>query len=175
MKKNNTEIPQLTDEEKIEFCAKHKTKQLSISNRKEFAAFIAFFAGTFTAIIWIPAIAIGLNLYSWLFLSIVSAGIIASATSVFIVGNKEENTKIIKASNGKLNYKKFWKLYKSGEYAKWQEQYKEQIQQRVNEINGVKVEEYIQDSINKIIKENPNAQIDEQKILESIKNRIEKK
>ncbi len=144
-----------TDEDKVEFCAKLKSTETlnKVKGNYNFLKMIpisglmaSFLCGGLLLISGNP---IWLSFLAPLFVTTVICPVIALLPLSYLIPSLKEFKNL---SNGKIPYRQYKKLVKSGEIAKWQEQLKPQIEQRINQIRGIEVEEYKKDAEEQIIR-----------------------
>lgn len=116
----------LTDEEKLYFLKNLKLKNSSIffNNLKLGKKYLKF--------IGIPVTVAFTTIMHLLFLNPITtltSFLIPSFAfgCLYFVFHNSQNAELLTASNGKINYKQYKQLEKSGELAKWQEQFKEEL------------------------------------------------
>ena len=180
----------LTDKEKIDFLAKVKYSNLLFGIKTDLnwiktfgvvCGFASIFASTFSAVLSVigglkilPAImscfplGIGMG---------IGMCVLCCAPSMIsaIIGIKGFKN----ITNGKITYKDYKQLIKSGEIEKWQKEYEKEIDAKVLELQGITPEEYkrqkedlvINDAVNTI--KNQNIKLDSARISEEVKKRID--
>lgn len=168
------QFPVLTNKEKINFLVKlqnlqkygwPKPKSTALVFKSLCFGLSAIFATLFTASFFAPNLA-----YIAIFAGVFSSSFWFS----YFLANNRENQMLLKISNNKINRKEFYKLVKSGEIQKWQEMFKEQVENiRLEKLN-IEVNDYIsegvKDFITSTLERNQNAKLDAEKLANSIKN-----
>lgn len=178
-------IPTLTDKEKIDFIVNLKTTQ-SLNKVKGNCDFLyiiplaqllaSLFCGGLLLFSGNP---VWLSLLAPVVVSTPVCGILYLMDLSYLIPRLKEFKKL---SGGKITYKQYKKLAKSGEIAKWEEQFKEQIDHQINEINGIQIEEYKRDAEKQIVhnvynslQNTENVELDADKIAEEVKKLINEK
>ena len=151
------ELPILTDEEKLQFLKKREN--LENNEKKELKSPpnkvsihvtlpMCIFMGAVSSLFFlIGAGHIGATIFASLF----SATAVLTPIFTDISFRKYQNTIIKEISGDKLNAKQYFQLVKSGEIAKWEQQFANEIEAHKNMIKGIKVEQYKQKAENDII------------------------
>ena len=141
------ETPNLTTNEKIEFGAKLNTLNANTKRKIDNPATINNFIyklglKTILCNIFIFFSLLTTNMPFVIFGWSLFATSIVTSIITHITQKKAENNIISNLSNGKITAKQYFKLVKSGKIEKFQQQFKEQIEIKVNQIKGIKIEEY---------------------------------
>ena len=169
-----------TNEEKIDFLVNlntiNKKNKVDITlNPSQASLFVTLpfelVLGTINAMLLLVSIG---NPLATVCASIFSAISLATPIYCDIKSRKQQKNLIKKLSNNKLNTKTYFKLIESGELENWKQQFANEVNAKVNEINGIKVEEYKQKAENEIIYSVYNA-LPEEKGITLDSNQIAKK
>lgn len=174
----------LTDEEKINFLATLKTNNQILDAIKNKISDMKFLLPISTTIACTLAILAGIFILRASPLPLVSAVLSASVTLIGIfeiygaILLSKEKKEFNKLSNGKISYSKYKQLVKSGELAKWEEQFKDQVLNKVEEIKGIKHEKYTKSVEKEIFTQVKNSlpkdtSLDSEKIAQEVKKIIE--
>lgn len=179
----------LTDQEKIEFLAglEYSNIAYDIKLNKNWAKAFGSAcsigtvgAGLFTFLLTIIG---GASLNSALGCFPISiacgAGLFGICSIPAIISSFQNNKSFKSISNGKISYKDYKQLVKSGEIEKWKNQFQKEIELKLMEIDGYTIEDYKAEVEDNIISEvedliaDEKIKLDSAKIAEEVKKRID--
>lgn len=172
----------LSDEEKINFLATLKTNKTLLDSIKSKSFDVNILMPSVMGTVFVAAtiltLVAGLSPITIPFAAGLAVGFGGVLELYFLMVLNFEKQDFKKLSNGKISYRKYKQLIKSGELARWEEQFKDQVQNKVEEIKGIKHEKYTKsvekDIINQVKNSLPkDASLDSEKIAQEVKKLIE--
>ena len=107
------------------------------------------------------------------------AGIFGICSIPAIISSFQNNKSFKSISNGKISYKDYKQLIKSGEIEKWKKDYENEIEEKLLEIEGITPEEYKRETEDAVIYEvtsrieGEKIKLDSTRIAEEVKKRID--